>query len=565
MTGDNSYIPLTTMTWDQQNQIADNESPDTASLGSCDHVSGVLASSSSLGTGNGSGRESGISQRPGPPQQQPATQQSQAQHKTRTLAPNLTRRSHKKSRGGCYSCKNRKIKCGEQKPTCSSCALKGLTCIYPTDTTSRNNHNKSTMTTAQPLPVLRRNPTTGPSFAGDPGGIEGETSTSFSMLDMRFFHHFLTMAFPHLPVDNDSVWVHEIPQFAEQHGYLMHAILSLGASHLGRLTGVDYRRESLVHRGQALAGLNRALSHQQGTLRYGESDAMLASCYALTFQASYMGDGLADFITMVRGCALTTSKILQDQAPTAFKLDPESHFRFMSPRLHRLPAVDPQHLREGHQALQHISDALNLNLSSFATTTTTTDREAEVNFHAALVDVIVGLQTSPATGYLHFMAVYTVWAGLGHDSFKSFLDPDNLVAQLLLAYFVAIQLLMVPLATHEWGRHRPAADQARARARVLFGVVEWAHSIFKHLGPTELNVHLEWPRKIVAIANAEIRGLLLQSPPVLQLHLTPTTETDDTDDGLGIGVVVAAADIDPETVADLNQLCAAHRQLYTTP
>jgi hypothetical protein len=28
----------------------------------------------------------------------------------RTLAPNLTRRSHKKSRGGCFNCKSRKIK-----------------------------------------------------------------------------------------------------------------------------------------------------------------------------------------------------------------------------------------------------------------------------------------------------------------------------------------------------------------------------------------------------------------------------------------------------------------------
>lgn len=30
----------------------------------------------------------------------------------RTLAPNLSRRSHKKSRGGCHSCKARKIKVG---------------------------------------------------------------------------------------------------------------------------------------------------------------------------------------------------------------------------------------------------------------------------------------------------------------------------------------------------------------------------------------------------------------------------------------------------------------------
>lgn len=33
----------------------------------------------------------------------------------RTLAPNLTRRSHKKSRAGCFNCKTRKIKVGTMK------------------------------------------------------------------------------------------------------------------------------------------------------------------------------------------------------------------------------------------------------------------------------------------------------------------------------------------------------------------------------------------------------------------------------------------------------------------
>lgn len=37
----------------------------------------------------------------------------------RTLAPNLTRRSHKKSRGGCFNCKSRKIK------VCPSSSVQG--------------------------------------------------------------------------------------------------------------------------------------------------------------------------------------------------------------------------------------------------------------------------------------------------------------------------------------------------------------------------------------------------------------------------------------------------------
>jgi hypothetical protein len=40
--------------------------------------------------------------------------------------------------------------------------------------------------------------------------------TSFNMDDMRCFHHFLTVAYPHLPLGNESVWVQDIPVFAQQ-------------------------------------------------------------------------------------------------------------------------------------------------------------------------------------------------------------------------------------------------------------------------------------------------------------------------------------------------------------
>ncbi|EXJ82923.1 hypothetical protein A1O3_06739 [Capronia epimyces CBS 606.96] len=470
------------MTQDSENSIAVDNFTDIASLASWDNVSESPTATTTSGNSNGTGN--GTDGRP---------QAHQQPHKTRTLAPNLTRRSHKKSRGGCYSCKSRKIKCGEQKPACGSCVMKGMSCVYPAEPVAR--HSSSNGRTSHTLSVLRWNPTTGPSF---PGSGSGETTGTFSMLDMRFFHHFLTIAYPHLPVDNDSVWVHEIPQFAEQHPYLMHAILSLGASHLSRLTGVDYRRESLVHRGHAFAGLNQALS--QTALAYGESDAMLASCYALTFQASYMGDGLVDFITMVRGCALTTQKIQQENSPTAFNLHPDYHFKFMAPRLPQLPSVHPQLLEDADRALEGIRPYV--------------AGDTELDFHDALVDVVISLQASPIDGYLQFIGVYGVWYELCHDSFQSFLDPDNLVAQLLLAYFICLQLLMVPLAAQEWQQR---ADTTRVR--VLSGTVEWAEAIFERLGDSELNVHLEWPRNIIAIVVAEIEGRVPQWPPVLQLHL----------------------------------------------
>jgi hypothetical protein len=360
----------------------------------------------------------------------------------RTLAPNLTRRSHKKSRAGCFTCKHRKIKCGEQKPKCANCVLKSLDCLYPTiptdsssTTTSsskRNHTTKDAACTTTASPTSASNALTKPSFLSS-----SYHSPTFTLLDMRFFHHFLTTAYPHLPLGNDHVWVNEIPQFAESQPYLMHALLSLGASHLGRLTGVDYRRESLTHRGKAIAGLNRALSSGAGgadgdvdlggrggevmgvsggagdvmvrrvTRNWGESDAMLAACYALTFQASYMGDGLADFITMVRGCALTTGKIKDEGCLTAFNLQPDWHFKIMAPRLANLPCVDARLVEAGLRGLEGVRGPVVLGGSMEMERED--DGSVVAEFHQALVEVLEALRESPREGYLGFAGLYSVW------------------------------------------------------------------------------------------------------------------------------------------------------------
>jgi hypothetical protein len=366
----------------------------------------------------------------------------------RTLAPNLTRRSHKKSRAGCYTCKGRKIKCGEQKPKCTNCLIKGLDCIYPAVSDAVSTNNTSTAkgkskhdagSTISSATLSRRTQSSSPT--------SNPSTHTFSMLDMRFFHHFLTNAYPHLPLGNDHVWVNEIPQFAEAHPYLMHAILSLGASHLSRLTGTDYRKESLTHRGLAISGLNAALSQPSSSTAcgassatlpdadlnlitnspatvanphaYGSPDAMLATCYALTFQASYMGgsDGLADFITMVRGCALTTAKIKSDDMPTAFNLQPNWHFKVMAPRLASLPRVDSSLCEDGIRGLELILGEVllvdrerendgGLNRRDIEDWEVA---EVEANFCQSLIEVLEALVVSPQGGYLGFAGLYAVW------------------------------------------------------------------------------------------------------------------------------------------------------------
>ena len=103
---------------------------------------------------------------------------------------------------------------------------------------------------------------------------------------------------------------------------------------------------------------------------------------------------------------------------------------------------------------------------------------------------------------------------LCHDSFKSFLDPNNLTAQLLLAYFVGVQLLMIPLAAYEWSER---ADSSKAR--VLYGTIEWASGIFEKLEETNLKDHLAWPKRIASIVVSELETGRAEGPSVLMLEL----------------------------------------------
>lgn len=95
----------------------------------------------------------------------------------------IPKKGHTKSRRGCQACKRRKVKCQENLPECTNCRRLGLSCVYsPTGT--------QLALTASPSPST--------AFRTAPA--------SFSMADLRYFHHFLVTAFPPLPMGGDAVW-----------------------------------------------------------------------------------------------------------------------------------------------------------------------------------------------------------------------------------------------------------------------------------------------------------------------------------------------------------------------
>lgn len=77
-------------------------------------------------------------------------------------------------------------------------------------------------------------------------------------------------------------------------------MLGLGASHLGMLNNQGYMKEALDHRVKAIKCLNEFLN--KGCKTQADADAAFGTVLSLTFQSSYMPDGLGDFLSMIRGC-----------------------------------------------------------------------------------------------------------------------------------------------------------------------------------------------------------------------------------------------------------------------
>ncbi|CAO2658736.1 Nn.00g064590.m01.CDS01 [Neocucurbitaria sp. VM-36] len=296
----------------------------------------------------------------------------------------------------------------------------------------------------------------------------------FSMADMRLFHHFLITAYPHLPVGADKIWITVIPSFAHNYEYLIHSILALAASHLDAVSNSSVAEQAIQHRILAVKSLNEALSVPPKTRC--ERDARMAAALALAFQSSHLQDGMAEYLTMVRGCNLIAgdeAALNSDSAFHAFRED--GHLQTMRSRIgtSQLNCVNREDLDLAAMSLREI-EMLNL-----------TDWER--GYWDILVRTVDNAYERPVETYTTFVLLYNVPSRWTHDEFQAFIDPNNSVAQILLAHFIAIQAILTPILYLE----RVGFQGVDAPTAVL----SWIDGIYRNV-PPHLRHHVEWPRQV---------------------------------------------------------------------
>jgi hypothetical protein len=79
--------------------------------------------------------------------------------------------------------------------------------------------------------------------------------------------------------------------------------------------------------------------------------------------------------------------------------------------------------------------------------------------------------------------VYQGIVKMESQMFHEFIDPENSVARLLIAHFLAIQMIVIPIVDREYN--------GRARAMPARGNMDWISSLYKSC-PGHLRKYMEW-------------------------------------------------------------------------
>ncbi|KAJ5385012.1 Aflatoxin biosynthesis regulatory protein [Penicillium concentricum] len=168
-----------------------------------------------------------------------------------------SRRSHRKSRAGCVTCKQRRIKCDEAKPHCVRCKKHGIECDYSSQPARSQKTNPELMSidsqassmslmmvTDKLKELLQPPPATGTKL---PRLLTDATASARTIEALHHFHKGPAFATEiQTPL---RIVMGKVVELAFETPFLMHAIIAAATTHLCTLLpeSKDYRLAEAYH------------------------------------------------------------------------------------------------------------------------------------------------------------------------------------------------------------------------------------------------------------------------------------------------------------------------------
>lgn len=168
----------------------------------------------------------------------------------------------------------------------------------------------------------------------------------------------------------------------------MHAILGYAASEL-MVTDSSLAPVAMNHRIRAIKAIKKRLTDaSRMETTYEEANALIATCFALTFQSVSLEDGLAEYMTFIRGIVIVGMQMMfKSIKPLFSNLFESNQDEVLAPYMEGLPLIEKGW---AEAAIESIA-----NLGPLCT------RQVEIEYHEQLMNVSSQLLTNSFEGMLN--------------------------------------------------------------------------------------------------------------------------------------------------------------------
>jgi hypothetical protein len=219
----------------------------------------------------------------------------------------------------------------------------------------------------------------------------------FSLQDMRFFQHFLLRCYPHQPLGNEGIWTHEVPCLSQKYEYLMHAVLGLAASDLMHSQDdPSLIACAMAHRVKAIKAIKKTLSDVPKANTFEEGNAMMATCFALTFQSVFLEDGMVEYMTFIRGIMIVAIQMYIKGAKFLFSnFMGDKPQEILEPLMSTLPLIEPSWTSAATIAVESLTPLC--------------QSEVEKQYLGLLKDITQNLSLSSFAGMMIVLRALSAW------------------------------------------------------------------------------------------------------------------------------------------------------------
>lgn len=287
----------------------------------------------------------------------------------------------------------------------------------------------------------------------------------------------------------------------------MHAILGLAASDLTQ------RDPSLVasamhHRVKAIKAIKKTLAEAPKANSFEEGNAMMATCFALTFQSVLLDDGMTEYMTFIRGVVIVAIQMYIKGANLIFAdFLGDKQQEVLQPFIENMPLIERSWVDSAVVAVESLSPlcqhpieqqyyekildmAKQLGVSSWGGELHSGLRflSAPPPFYPTTFSIDVCANSWPA--YKAMTTQYGWWMMLPHDQFQRVIDTTNQVNILLSAHWIALKQIMAIITEKEY--EAGARPQNATEGGVEPGMLRWLKYL-NRLVDAEHKVYNQWP------------------------------------------------------------------------